>query len=359
MYKPKTMKEFDSTQSDALGWLVTEFEGFEPDSTYDFTRASPLKSSWKIIQPKTAPVIWGTPEVIKDKLKKVVWNFAPSSDAQRGQLLMGTRGYQPSMVASHVSSSFQAPKPGQLPYKPAIHTKLNSYDQRATDWKEFGKIERTNAVSFRGDTRTPLQVLKEAGGFYPPNTRTDRYYLENGIYEGFAYYMKERFNTDVAQADFLKAVDKLAPTFEDKKLLADYFAWRKLMESESGHLGRMTDNELLKGYISTARAVDTSIDFATNQGKKDGWLYLVVVHGGFIVPAVTAKKSPVWGTLEGEIAQLGAIPTDRIVGFRRVPVASRKPEGPIFIRRSFRKGEPEAFEKAFKIMSGMLYVKKK
>ena len=29
------------------------------------------------------------------------------------------------------------------------------------------------------------------------------------------------------------------------------------------HLGRMVENECLKGYISTARAIDTSIAFAT------------------------------------------------------------------------------------------------
>jgi hypothetical protein len=60
-----------------------------------------------------------------------------------------------------------------------------------------------------------------------------------------------------------------------------------------------------------------------------------------------------WGAEEAEIAQWGPIPAERIVGFVHVQ-ADKIPDGPIFIRRSFRAAEPEAFEHMFKVMSGWI-----
>ncbi|MGA7930648.1 MAG: hypothetical protein WCA20_32205 [Candidatus Sulfotelmatobacter sp.] len=60
-----------------------------------------------------------------------------------------------------------------------------------------------------------------------------------------------------------------------------------------------------------------------------------------------------WGSQEAEIAHWGAVPAAQIVGFDRAAQMAR-PEGPIFIRRSFRKSEPEAFEYMFNVMSGMI-----
>jgi hypothetical protein len=126
------------------------------------------------------------------------------------------------------------------------------------------------------------------------------------------------------------------------------------MSREEAHLGRMVDHELLKGYISTSIAVDTSAEFATRFLKEPGWLYVVVVHGGFVVP-LSLKREELWGTPEAEIAQLGPIPSDRIVGFRRIDRPTGRffaLVGPIFIRTTFRKREPKACAIMFDFMSG-------
>jgi hypothetical protein len=131
-------------------------------------------------------------------------------------------------------------------------------------------------------------------------------------------------------------------------MLVDYMMWRRITEKEAVHLGRMVENECLKGYISTARSIDTSICFGTNYTKRPGWLYLTVIHGGFVVPWGHQND---WGSEEAEIAQWGAVPAEQIVGFMHLD--QYKPDGPIFIRRSFRKSEPQAFEYMFNVMSGM------
>ena len=231
-----------------------------------------------------------------------------------------------------------------------IQTTFPNNSAIASDWKIFETIPRTHAVTFRGDGRSPNDVISKAGGFYPPNSRTDRYYLENNIYTAFADYLKRRCGRDITNKQFLAAVDETAILDEEKKLLVDYLMWRKITEKEAVHLGRMVETECLKGYISTARGIDTSLYFATGYRSKPGWLYLTVVHGGFVVPLGDKKY---WGTEEGEIAQWGPIPAKRIVGFVHVQ-QHEIPDGPIFIRRSFRLAEPKVYEHMFKVMSGML-----
>jgi hypothetical protein len=349
-YNPEKVKDYENDP--AIGYLVADFEPFQPHPNYDFKRQVPPKNVWKTVVPKTAPRIGNLPQVVQDMIK-MTWKIAePAKDAPRlapnhNPVFMGTRGMAQNSFANATY------RPQVMPYDRIVVTKMGNKDAIATDWAEFNQVERTNAVTFRGDLRSPIQVIKGAGGFYPPNTRTDRGYLVKKIYPGFKSYLKRRYDRDLPEDVFLKAVDSAAPTDEDKKTLADYVMWRRIMEKESSHLARMTDNELLKGYISTARAIDTSIDFGTAFGTEPGWLYLTVVHGGFIVPW---GKGKVWGTEEGEIAQLGPVPAERIVGFRRLDKPSilerYQPVGPVFIRHSFRKSEPEALEKMFKIMSG-------
>jgi hypothetical protein len=55
--------------------------------------------------------------------------------------------------------------------------------------------------------------------------------------------------------------------------------------------------------------------------------------------------------LGGSGNRWGVVPAEQIVGFMHLD--QYKPDGPIFIRRSFRKSEPEAFEYMFNVMSGM------
>lgn len=95
-----------------------------------------------------------------------------------------------------------------------------------------------------------------------------------------------------------------------------------------------------------------------------GWVYVTIVHGGFVVPHGMKVN---WGSVEGEIAQWGAIPAERIVGFFHVQTAKveavagsdspkkipRGPTGSIFIRRFFRKSDPAAFEYIFNVISRM------
>jgi len=224
----------------------------------------------------------------------------------------------------------------------------------ASDWKLFEQIERTNAVTFRGDSRDPKAIIRVFKGFGPPNSRTDAYYLENNVYEAFKWYLNQRYKRDLTQKEFLNALREAAPTMKQQSLLVDYMMWRKITDKEAVHLGRMVENECLKGYISTARAIDTSLEFATREGDnfhaREGWLYLTVVHGAFVVPPGAHLY---WGSQEAEIAQWGAIPAARVVGFRHV-TKQEIPDGHIFIRRSFRMLEPKVSDYMMAVMSGWI-----
>jgi hypothetical protein len=285
---------------------------------------------------------------------ELMWKTAePSATAQRGNVTMGTRGLAPAQL--NIADKYN---PQVRPTKAAISTNTPNFTEIASDWKVFQQIERTNAVTFRGDTRPPKEVISVQNGFGPPDSRNDRYYLENGIYDHFSGYLQRRYNRTVTKQDFLSAVDRTAFGNEAKALLVDYMMWRKICEREAVHLGRMVEQECLKGYISTARCIDTAIQFGTRHNSQAGWMYVTVVHGGFIVP----WEDKFWGSGEAEIAQWGRIPGERIVGFRylrdRNPAGltpeerAAGPDGPIYIRKSFRKAEPKAFETIFNYMSG-------
>jgi hypothetical protein len=334
-YKPKKTNHDSSHE---LGWLPLEFEAFEPDANpnYSFKPASRPKSKddWPIIVPKKAPPIGDLPSLI-EKVVKATWKFAePSKGAQRGDTIIGTRGG--AVPTSTLTETYHSQV---RPVKQVLTTGTPNPAAIAADWKVFDQIKRTNSVSFRGDTRSPLQVLAKAGGFSPPDSRQDRYYLENNIYEAFADYLSRRAGRKPSKPEFLAAVDGAAPSPEAKKLLVDYMMWRKITEREAVHLGRMVENECLKGYISTSKAIDSSMMFGSKYHKAEGWLYLVIVHGGFVVPWGAKNQ---WGLEEAEIAQWGPIPAERIVGFRHLDNYSI--DGPVYIRRSFRKNEPEAFK---------------
>ena len=146
----------------------------------------------------------------------------------------------------------------------------------------------------------------------------------------------------------MKAFNNEAAMTQEQRTLTDYLMWRKIVEREAVHLGRMVENECLKGYISTSRSIDRACYFGTNYWKKPGWLYITVVHDGFVVPN---GLSETWGTTEGEVAQWGPIPAKRIVGFMRLE-SGGQPTGPIYARRRFRSDEPKAFAAVFDIMSG-------
>jgi hypothetical protein len=342
-YKPNRAK-YDNSWTDNLGWLATEFEPFEPNSKYTWQgRRMPSKDAWKIMVPRTAPPVGDIPRII-EKLIESTWKFTePSANAVRGNISIGTRG--------GVVTVNQGPYHAQVrPTASNITTAFPNKTAIASDWKLFEQIPRTNAVTFRGDTRPPVDVIAKANGFHPPISRTDRYYLENNIFNAFAWYLNERYQRTLTQAEFLQAVNTSAPLPNDKNLLIDYLMWRKICEREAVHLGRMVENECLKGYISTSRSVDTGITFGTGYNKKPGWLYVTVIHSAFVVPW---GQQQFWGSEEAEVAQWGAVPSERIVGFMKLDQYGPAP-GPIFFRRSFRKEENAAFEYMFNVMSGML-----
>lgn len=344
-YKPKeaAFKNEMVGNIDDLGYLVAEFEVLEPDPNYSFDgRKMPSKDAWPIVEISSGPVIGGLPHLFKS-LMNSTWKLTePKANAARGPMIMGMRGQLngPDSTAYH---------PQVRPTEAVVSVAFGAKTSIASDWNVFDQLKRVNAVTFRGDTRPPLAVIKKAGGFFPPNSRTDQYYLENNVYNEFESYLTRRYKRQLTKQDFLRAVNSNVHSEADKRLLVDYMMWRQICEREAAHVGRMASNECLKGYISTARAIDTSISFGTKYNSQPGWLYVTVVHGGFVVPW---GKKTLWGTEEAEIAQWGPVPAERIVGFRRLD--QFKPQGPIYFRREFRKKEPKAFEYIFKAMSGKL-----
>jgi hypothetical protein len=349
-FKPERSKV--TLGNEELGVIPSDFEPFEPNPKYSWTnRKLPSHNDWTHMVPKVAPPIGSLPQIIQDILERT-WKFAePAKGASRvgydGKLVtMGTRNQgSRGTVGDTYHSQVR-------PVNQAIFTKSPNPAAIAADWKMFDQIKRINVVSFRGDSRPPRVVIGDMGGFTPPNSRTDRYYLENNIHAAFDNYLQRRYNRNVAKDVFLRAVDASAPSPEQKRLLIDYLMWRKITEGEAVNLGRMVENECLKGYTSTSRAIDSSLTFATRYGKVDGWVYVTVVHGGFIIPFATLKTMVDWGSSEAEIAQWGPIPSSRIVGFVGVSKA-KVPQTPIFFRRSFRKTENVAFKYMFNVMSGM------
>jgi hypothetical protein len=340
-YKPEPGK-YDESMNAHLGWLPTEFEVFAPNPKHSWKgRRRVEKDEWPIIVPKAAPPVGDLPQLIQNVLKRT-WKTAEPSFF-RGNITIGTRGGPAPELNDHFNSYVR-------PSKTVINTTFKNNDAIASDWKVFEQIKRTNAVAFRGDTRSPLEVIAKAKGFFPPLSRVDQsYYIENNIFHEFASYMLRRYGQVLTKDDFLNAVRITAVSEQDKKRLVDYLMWRKITEREAIHLGRMVENECLKGYISCSRAIDSSIGFGTKYNSQPGWLYLVVIYGGFVVPW---NHKSLWGSEEAEIAQWGEVKAADIVGFTELDNYNPK-GGPIFMRRSFRKAEPAAFEYMFNTMSGM------
>jgi hypothetical protein len=215
----------------------------------------------------------------------------------------------------------------------------------ANDWKTMNELPRVNAYTFRGDTRAP-GVLANAGGFNPPNTRTDSYYVENVVKPAFTSYMKRRYGQAVSDAEFTTAYSQAAPAgSEERRVVNNYFVWRVMVENEAFHLGRMLADEALKGYISTTRAVCVARAFA----KENGWVFLTRVRGGFLVPD---RGTTVWTSIFGEqeIALPGTLKWKDVFGFRQVD-AARKFIGPIYFRKAFE-AHRIAFAQAYDLLSG-------
>lgn len=216
----------------------------------------------------------------------------------------------------------------------------------ALDWTLHNSIPRVRAFTFRGDTRDPA-AIKKAGGFSPPNGRTDTHYLEKTVYEHFASYLKRKIGLDISIDQFRKI---LKETLSDdlKKQFFHYGIWRALADQEALHLGRMVAKEDLKGYTSTTRAVTVAKGYA----RTGGWVYLLSVEGAYVLPKMNAHE---WTKIfsEQEVAMPGPVPWEKIQGFRQV--TGENPlnfTGPIYLRDTYDKFEPDAASEAFMMLSG-------
>jgi hypothetical protein len=224
------------------------------------------------------------------------------------------------------------------------------------DWHLAKDLERINAYTFRGDSREPHLVMK-AGGFNPPSSRTDDRYLENNIYPCFMGYMSRRFGMPpdalMDKRNFMNMVKGAILSEYDRNWWVEYTMWRSLEDQEKFHPGRMVAEELLKGYISTTRDVCVAKGFALRSGQDNGWVYVVLVEGGIVVPD-TGKH--VWTMLYGEqeIAYPGSLPWARIYGMRQVEKATSKfvPSQPLLLRKGFQEKDPEAFRECYAVLSG-------
>jgi hypothetical protein len=328
------------------------FESFEEKPEWGWEkRVRPrVVTGWPTIVPRAAPPLGKKLPLLIERMMESTWQFAEPADmqARSSTLVIGARGKSKAELLQRITYSPQVrptrngDSPGggltvQTPSKSAI----------ASDWKVFEQIDRTHAVTFRGDTRCPWDVIVKCDGFHPPSSRTDQAYLEN-VYVEFASYLDRRYGRPLTKDAFMKAVNKEAAMPREQRTLVDYMMWRKIVERDAVHLGRMVENECLKGYISSSRSIDVAMDFASKSLTQPGWLYVTIVHDGFVVPHGLTEN---WGTNEAEVAQWGPIPSQRVVGFRRV-TSNGSPVGPIFMKRRFRMEDPKAFDEVFDVMSG-------
>ena len=144
------------------------------------------------------------------------------------------------------------------------------------------------------------------------------------------------------------STDKTVTSDEAKRVMMSFSIWRALADSEALHAGRMVASEALKGHISTTRAVSVAKHFA----KAGGWVYMVLVQGGFLLPA---KGKHVWTQIFGEqeIAMPVLIPWSNVFAFRQVqPQGMNKFAGPLYYRRGFDKQNPDVFKASYDLLSG-------
>ncbi|HEY4029427.1 MAG TPA: hypothetical protein VGM25_03720 [Caulobacteraceae bacterium] len=339
-----TPKRIDKPPADPdLIKVAGEFEAYEPNATYAKLKLPPTMNCppYPQIKPDNFPPIQPLDPPLRAIIDSMWKRAEPAKAATRSSITVGLRG--------QAAPIGPAPKQEAL-YHPHVNplTQFNDDPHAfARDWGYTNTIERTNAVTFRGDSRPPNWVISKDMGFFPPNAREDDFYLYGVVFGKFKDYMKRRYDRDISMADYVSALSGTAPSAEAKTVLVNYMMWRKICEGEAFHLGRMVADEALKGYISTSRALPMSVYFATGRATKpSGWVYVTQVKGGFIVP--TLKNY--WGTHEQEIANWGPIRAADIVGFQKVAL-SGDGLSPIYIRPTFRKTEPKAFRKVFDTLS--------
>lgn len=287
------------------------------------------------------------PQQLTDFLDQV-WQSAKANTAKPQKLLMGSHRGKPAVdiLPDPYVSRLHNPAPIPPAQKPQQVQHLHGI---AKDWSLMEDIDVVKAYTFRGETsfRAP-QDVKARGGFHPPSTRNDDAYLNpptGKVYLAFVDYMKRVHNQTINEQQYIAAIQQRSPRF--KQLFHHYSLWRELLKAEELHLGRMLANELLKGYISTTKSVSVAKGFA----GASGWVYCVLVRGGYHVPE---KGESDWTSIFGEqeIAFPGSIPWKDVYAFRQVKMS--KFTGPLWLRSGSGYWGPEKMKKVYKLLSGKI-----
>jgi hypothetical protein len=229
------------------------------------------------------------------------------------------------------------------------------------NWQHIKLFKPVDAVAFRGDRRPPA-VIQAAGGFHPPSTRVDETYCRT-IAEQFYQYLRRREGLELdaamkavwvqAMAEYIQRPD----TLEEQKFFREYHFWRQVMQQEEMHLVRMTEDSVLKGYISTTRDIGVasgakggSYGGATGEAPTEGgWIYVVRVWGGFLLK----YNQGGYTKKEAEISKLGSVPWDDVVGFAYYEPFNFKADLTIYMSRFFRVSDYRAFREALATISSL------
>jgi hypothetical protein len=244
-----------------------------------------------------------------------------------------------------------APMGQHRPARPGADTAKPLYrGSPATDWKRIRDLDRINAYVFRGDKRDP-SVIRAAGGFHPPSTRTDDRYV-TVIAEKFVKYLKDNFGKDVSPDEVVRYIKGQGPA---GKVFVEYEIWRAILESEKFYIGRMVADEFLRGFISTTRDARVAKKYATDDSA-DGYhaptysLYALHTAGGFLLPP-RAQHAHGFIADEAEVAHPGSIPWREVMAFRTGIKLDLDDErtyfksGVIFVRKGFQQADPRGYAK--------------
>jgi hypothetical protein len=353
--QPTRLNEGDFVRHpDAVG-VPGDFEAFEATTKYQgATHTGAQAPTFEVIEPAAKLPISPFPLQLTRLIESLWMRACVSEGQQRSDISIGQQ--RGPVNIDPTPYHYQPPlHPQVAPIQPAVNSHMKLLDKSAfpQDWKLMNDIRRMNAYTFRGDARGPALILQT--GFEPSAMRDDDGFLKGNIYNYFKEYFKVRFQMElpahVTPEYFLNMVREQFPTVEDREILVHYFYWRKLCEREQFHLGRMVAHECLKYYVSTTRSLKTAVQFATRYCTVNGWVYVTLVRGGLVVPL---PGQHIIFQQEHEIAQLGPIGPNELVGFRHYDNDNITFDGPAYFRRSFRKNEPAAFLKTYKILCGKL-----
>jgi hypothetical protein len=329
-----------------------DFWAYEPENFRD--QEEPGLMAWDARKgmlayvPSKSPLPLAPLEPALQALLDHAWQSStPDKAAPRGAIPLASSR---TATASAISASHRTYTPVPVTRSAAFDAQKNLAPHLKTafaqDWSLQKTIPRVRAFAFRGDTRAP-RAIKQAHGFLPPISRTDAHYLKSAIYPQFSKWLKDKTGAEITWDHFESCINRKIPVGDVRKDFIHYGIWRALVEREQFQLGRMLAEEALKGFISTTRATTVAKGYA----KENGWVYVVLVDGGYLVPD---KGAHPWTSIFGEqeIAVPGAVPWDKVQGFRQVG-ESRKFTGPVYLRNDFDASESDAAAQCHRLLSGM------